>query len=302
MSALQHDLVTLRLLLAVAKAGSIARAAELESIAASAISKRISELELRVGTALFNRMPSGVRPTEAGEVMIRHASTIVANLARMDAELSEFSKGEHGDIRVLANSSSIAISLASDLIAFSHDHPDISLHLEESGSPMIVRSVSEGIADIGVYAGNVDHGELEIMPYRKIDLMLVVPMKHPLADAKEVSFSETFQYDYVGLHESNSLSRLVMTGALSENHRQRFHIRARSFETIGNLVEAGAGISILPNSHCMSYQNSKSVKCIYLTDSWSRLDINMCYRSFDQLPRSAKLLIEYCCHQTQMAC
>ena len=69
----QVDFVTLRLFVAVCEERNIARAAEREAIVASAVSKRIADLEDAIGAPLLLRHRSGVTPTPAGELLLQHA-------------------------------------------------------------------------------------------------------------------------------------------------------------------------------------------------------------------------------------
>ena len=86
------DLTSLQLFVAVCELGSIGRAAEREFIAASAVSKRLSDLEAAVDTALLYRHSRGVTLTPAGESLLHHARTVLFGLERMQGELSEYAK------------------------------------------------------------------------------------------------------------------------------------------------------------------------------------------------------------------
>ena len=105
------DLVSLRLFVAVCEESSIARAAEREFIAPSAVSKRINDLESLVGSALLQRHKWGVRATPAGEALLHHARNVLRSLEKMQGDLSEYTSGVRGHIRIFANVSSIVETL-----------------------------------------------------------------------------------------------------------------------------------------------------------------------------------------------
>ena len=73
--------------------GSIGRAAEREFLAASAISKRLSDLETAVDTALLYRHSRGVTLTPYRRGLLHHARTVLFGLERMQGELSEYAEG-----------------------------------------------------------------------------------------------------------------------------------------------------------------------------------------------------------------
>ena len=91
--ARQIDLTSLQLFVAVCELGSIGRAAEREFIAASAISKRLSDLENALGTTLLHRHARGVRLTPAGEGLLHHARAVLFGLEKMQGELAEYADG-----------------------------------------------------------------------------------------------------------------------------------------------------------------------------------------------------------------
>lgn len=80
-----HDLslLNLRLFVQVCEQRSIARVAQSEVLVASAISKRLAQLEHQVGADLFLREKRGLKPTAAGETLLEHARTILAAASHM---------------------------------------------------------------------------------------------------------------------------------------------------------------------------------------------------------------------------
>lgn len=112
------DLTSLQLFVAVCELGSIGRAAEREFIAASAVSKRLSDLEATLETPLLYRHTRGVKLTPAGESLLHHARSVLFSLEKMQAELSEYAEGVRGHVRIHANISAIVQFLPEDLGAF----------------------------------------------------------------------------------------------------------------------------------------------------------------------------------------
>ncbi|MDE2618284.1 MAG: LysR family transcriptional regulator, partial [Burkholderiales bacterium] len=113
--ARRMDLTSLQLFVAVCELGSIGRAAEREFIAASAISKRLADLETTLGTPLLYRHTRGVDLTPAGESLLHHARSVLYSLEKMQGELSEYVDGVRGHVRVHASISAIVQFLPEDL-------------------------------------------------------------------------------------------------------------------------------------------------------------------------------------------
>jgi hypothetical protein len=193
------DLTSLQLFVAVCELGSIGRAAEREFIAASAVSKRLSDLEATVDTALLYRHSRGVTLTPAGESLLHHARNVLYGLERMQGELSEYADGVRGHVRMHANMSAIVQFLPEDLGAFAREHSQIKIDLQEHLSPDVLSAVAEGTADIGICTlGNIRSSEgnqatvqltqgnvpLQYRSYRKTDWSSSCPSAMPWPSAK----------------------------------------------------------------------------------------------------------------------
>ena len=184
------DLTSLQLFVAVCESGSIGRAAEREFIAASAISKRLAELEAAVDTPLLLRHSRGVALTPAGESLLHHARAVLFGLEKMQGELSEYAEGVRGHVRIHANISAIVQFLPEDLGAFVRAHPQVKIDLQEHLSPDILRAVQEGAADVGIChaPGRGGRARTAQPPYRHDRLVLVVPQGHALAQHTAIGF------------------------------------------------------------------------------------------------------------------
>ena len=148
---MRFDLITLHLVLAIADTRSITRGAERENLALAAASKRLSDLEARLGVALFERRARGVEPTEAGRALVRHVRNLDMQLHALESEVVEFAHGIKGHLRIAANAGAISECLPPDLAAFSQAHPQIRISLEDQTSAEVQAAVAEGRADVGIF-------------------------------------------------------------------------------------------------------------------------------------------------------
>jgi DNA-binding transcriptional LysR family regulator len=178
------DFVTLKLFVAIADERSLTRAAEREHLALRRSGKRVSDLESQLGIALLYRQPKGVELTPAGHALLHHARNMMDNLEQLNADLSEFSEGVKGHVRIHANTSAVIEFLPEDLASFSRLHPQVKIDLEERVSSETIRAVREGLTDIGIFAGHVPAEDLQVFTYRHDQLVLVTPREHPLARAR----------------------------------------------------------------------------------------------------------------------
>ncbi len=287
------DLLTLKLFVAVVEQQSVAKAAEREHIAASAISKRIADLERTAQVQLFRRHRTGLEPTPAGRALLRHARVLLRDLAQMDSELGEHARGVRGNLRVFANNSAMVQYLPGDLSRFMTSHPLIHVALEEATSPVIVRAVADGIADVGIFGGNIAAPGLTVLPYRQDRLVVVVPPKHPLRKQSSVRLGAVLAHDLVGMQEGSSIDALVTKAAAELGRPVRLRIRTAGFDAIGRMVEAGLGIAIMPQLIAESYRSSLQIAVVPLHEPWALRRLDLCVQDVQSLPPAARLLVEH---------
>ena len=287
------DLLTLKLLVAVVEEQSVAKAAEREHIAASAVSKRIADLEKSAHVQLFRRHRTGLSPTPAGHALLHHARVIMRDLAQMDSELGDYARGVRGSIRLCANMSAMLEYLPDDLSGFLALHPLIRVDLEEATSPLVVRAVADGVAEIGIYGGNIPAPGLTVLPYREDRLVVVVPAKHPLRKHASVRLGAVLPYDLVGMQKGSSIDALVVKAAADLGRPMKLRIRTSGFDAIARMVQAGLGVAVMPQIVADGYRPTLKIATIALHEPWAARRLDLCVLDLPSLPAAARLLVEH---------
>ena len=289
------DLTSLQLFVAVCELGSIGRAAEREFIAASAISKRLSDLEAALNTPLLYRHARGVDLTPAGESLLHHARSVLYSLEKMQGELSEYADGIRGHVRVHANISAIVQFLPEDLGVFTQAHEAIKVDLEEHLSTEVLRAVQEGAADLGICHVASSASELQSLPYRRDRLALIVPAAHALAAHDAVDFVAALDFDHVGLHTNSSIYVAMHQAALDAQRPIRLRIHVTGLDAMCRMIDNGLGIGVMPERAFDLLQagiGSRLVR-VALNDSWAEREIRLVARDFSTLPVAARTLVNH---------
>jgi DNA-binding transcriptional LysR family regulator len=289
---LHFELVDLRLLVSIAEANSLTHGAERAHLSLPAVSKRIKHLEESLGTALFYRTSQGVTLTPPGQAFVHHAQLVLLQLERLYCDLREYVQGVKGHVRVLANTTAITEFLPPILRTYLVTHPDVSVDLKERLSVEIVRAISDGTADIGIVAGNVRTEDLQVLSYWQDRLVLATAHEHPLAQKKSIRFSETLEFDYIGLYEASALHSFLKQAADNLKKSLKLRIQVTNFEAVCRMVEANVGISVLPESAARRHAKSLAIQLIHLTDKWAVRNLRICVRDLKQLPVFARELID----------
>ncbi len=295
--ARRMDLISLQLFVAVCEAGSIGKAAEREFIAASAISKRLADLEAALDTPLLYRHARGVDLTPAGQSLLHHARNVLYGLEKMQSELGEYADGVRGHVRVHASISAIVQFLPDDLGSFVRAHPQVKIDLEEHLSGDVVRAVQEGAADLGICnASAMSAGvgsALQSRPYRHDDLVLVVPAAHALSAQAAIHFVDSLDYDHVGLHAGSSIALAMHQAAAQAGRAIRLRIRVTGLDAMCRMIDNGLGVGVMPARAFDLMRAAGALHAVRLNDPWARRDIRLIARDFATLPVTARALVDH---------
>ena len=287
------DPVSLRLFIHIVEKGSIAAAAALEHIAASAVSRRISDLEEALKTQLLARTNKGVEATAAGLALANRARGVLHEIDEIYVQMREYASGVRGHVRIMANISAIIQFLPFEIRTFLSEHPQAQIHLQEDISTSIVKAVVENVADIGIYTV-VPHGqELETFPYHVDELVVIVPENHELSGRRSVSFKETLEFDYVGLHTGSAINFQLIRMASELEKTIRMAVQVTSFDALCVMVEAGLGIGILPRAVAKRFSKGVGIKVISLDEPWAKRQLKIGVRAYAALPVAAQLLVDH---------
>lgn len=287
----QFEFTTLRFFLAVADSGSLTTAADRCNIAIGALSKRISDLEVSAGTRLFERRARGMVLTPSGQTLLKHARELTYGVERMHSDLLLYSQGIHGLLRIAAAASAVAEFLPEELRSFSKVHPGIAIDLSEGTSQKVVQSVLDGRADLGIYLEADPSADLVTYPYRRDELCVVLPQRHPLAGKGSVRFVDTLRYDHLGTQSQSSLTqKLIAEGGAD----YRVRIRVGSIDAACRMVQAGLGICIAPRRIVENYQTCFSISLVELEETWAVRQMWVGVRSKQGLSGAVQAFLRQC--------
>jgi DNA-binding transcriptional LysR family regulator len=299
--SLHFDLVDLRLMVRVAESNSLSRGTEAAHMSAPAASTRIKNIEEGLGVKLLVRTPQGVTLTPPGQAFVHHARLVLGQLEHLRSDLQEYASGIKGHLRVYANTTALGEFLPPVLRRYLLAHPDVNVDLQEHLSHDIVRAVTEGRTDIGIVAGLVRTENLQVLPYRRDRLVLVVPAAHALAGAASIGFADTLDFDHIGLHESSAIRAFLQQICEGLGRPMQQRIQVSNFEAACRMVEAAVGVAILPGSAARRHAQTMAIAIVPLADPWAERAMQICVRSLDALPAYARELVELLVQDAQVA-
>ena len=289
---MRPDLASLALFIRIAETRSITKAAQACHIALAAASRRIAQLEDQFSVQLLYRTARGVELTPAGNALLQHARILMSQVDEMRGDITDYSKGAKGTVRIQANASALAQYLPDDLASFAAAHPAIKVSLGEERSGAIVAAVQSGAADIGIVMEGAEAPGLELLDYRADTLCAVLPRKHPVK-AKSLAFAKLLDEDFVGLESNTVISQIMLEQASLAGRPLKLRVQVKSFDVVAKMIQAGLGIGILPEAAAQSFAAPMGLRLVSLTDPWATRRMYVAVRSRNSLPAPARLLAEH---------
>ncbi|MBJ9974168.1 LysR family transcriptional regulator [Pseudomonas sp. S75] len=290
---MRYDLTSLDLFITVAQERNLTRAGRIKHVAVSAISKRISELEAQIGSPLLLRNARGVELTPAGQSLLFYARQFKQTMAQLDSELSDYSRGVKGHIRVHAITSALSQFLPQDVAGFAAQYPQIKFDIEERVGSAVIRAVADGRADLGIIAEQTAAQGLETFVYRRDELTLVMPSGHALATRKSIDFKEVLEHEFVGPHLESSMNTLLTSEADKLGMILKLRIRISSFDCMCRMVSNGLGIAVLPRSVINQYLRSHKLRAVTLSEPWAQRTLMLVLRKYEAASPTLKTFIDH---------
>ncbi len=242
------DLKQLRYFVAIVQCGSITRASALLNVAQPALSLHVRNMEADLGTPLLFRTPQGVRPTEAGAILLRNARAILAQVEHAQAEIRGSAAEPAGEVR-LGLPSSISQILGVPLVLAARErYPKVGLRVAEAMSGYVLDWLRAGRVDLGLLYGLVEDRGLRSVSLLSEELVLFGPAGagDGFEDEGARPLAAVADRALVLPGPGHGLRDLLDARAAAEGARLAPRIEIDSYASIKTLVERGLGISVLP--------------------------------------------------------
>ncbi len=239
------ELSQLEVFLTVARERRFSRAAEKLYRTQSAVSQTIRKLEDELGEALFDRSSREGGLTDAGQVLLDYAERLL-NL-RNDAResLVELRELQKGKLLIAANEFT-SLYLLPVLAEFRRLHPMIKIRVQRSLGSRIPDDVLQHSAELGVLSYKPEEPRLHSVVVYLDELALVVPPRHPLASASEVSIRQLGTESFVAHIVSSPHREKVLQTFAKYKTPLHMDLELPTLQAIKQYVAIGSGVALMP--------------------------------------------------------
>lgn len=240
---MKFSLRQLEVFLATSHYQNISKAADSLAMSQSAASSALKELEQQFDLLLFDRVGKRLQLNEQGRLIRSRTEALLEQAKELEQALLQHQ--DAGPVKVgatLTIGNYLAVSILSDLL---REHPDAEVNLSVANTQNIMQQVLNYDIDIGMIEGEIQHAELDIIPWRTDDLCVFCSPKHPLAQQGEITDADIQNHRWV-LRESGSGTRQAfdraMHGILSQIP---IAVELQHTEAIKRAVGNGLGLGCL---------------------------------------------------------
>lgn len=179
----------LRYFMAVGRLGSIRRAADELNISASAIDRQILNVEADLGMPLFERLPTGLRLTAAGEIMMAAGGRWQKNLADVRAQIEDLRGLKRGHVDIAIIDALAKGYIPGAIRAIQSRYPGITIGIRVLENDRVREAIASGEADFGILFEPQSYRDLTVRAFVEVVLGFLTPAAHPFGDQREARFS-----------------------------------------------------------------------------------------------------------------
>ncbi len=256
---INFNLTELEAFVAVADNLSFQSAAGVMHISASALSRRISQLETMLGARLFDRNTRNVSLTNVGRVFLSHARAVLNELENGILRITDLATNRGGQVTIACIPSATYSFLPNVLHIFHAQYPKIRVRVIDERANPALNTVIHGEADFGInFVGTQEPG-IDFLPILSESFVLAMLRSHPLAGRQSVKWEELLDESFMSTSRDTG-NRLMLDHALAKvKNRPAAFFEAGHVTTLISMVAAGLGVAAVPRMALSAHNNPNLV-------------------------------------------
>ncbi|MEW4058658.1 LysR family transcriptional regulator [Bacillus siamensis] len=279
----------LKIFQAVARKGSISKAAESLHYVQSNVTNRIQQLERQLQTQLFYRTNRGMTLTPAGESLLKDADRILQLLYEAQKNAQEAGH-PNGPLRIGSLETAAAVHLPQFFTEYCRRYPKVQLSLSTGDTHTLVQRVLQYELDGAFVYGPVEHEDLKQFAVFQEELIVVSNVRE---DSLQNLLREPILFFAAGCSHRRKIKNILKEEAVPAHKIIEFG----TLEAIIGAVQAGLGVSFLPASAARYFKNRENLFHHQLPERFRDMNISFIYRrdlfltsAFEELLNGLKAL------------
>jgi DNA-binding transcriptional LysR family regulator len=279
----------------VARLGHMTRAAEALYVSQPSLSRAIAQLEQELGAPLFERNGRRIHLNQYGQILLRRVDFALEDLEQARREIQDLIEPEQGVVALSVLRGSGMYLLPSLLSAFRQRYPRIRFQLQQEASDATfagLRPLEEGEVDFCLCSSPQEAFEGIWQPILTDQLRLAVPAHHPLAQREQIHLTDVAQEPFIGLPAGAHFQTLIETLCRQAGFTPRVVIEVDELTTAYEMVAAGGGVALLPESIWRNLAHPAAV-ALHLAEETASWTIGLAWSENHTLSSAACLFRQY---------
>ncbi len=238
----------LRVFHSVAKHLSFTRAAEELYLTQPAVTFQIRQLEEHFNTRLFDRHHNRITMTEAGITVFNYAERILELYRETEKAINEMTGMTRGIVKLGASTTIGEYILPMILSSYHEKFPNVRIRMTVDNTRLVVRKLEDATIDVGMVEGPIRNKNIQISPCIEDELVLILPINHPLAGQSEVLMNKLKDYPFVSREEGSGTRAVIaehMTKVGINYDDLDMVLELGTTESVKAAVEGNVGFSIV---------------------------------------------------------
>jgi DNA-binding transcriptional LysR family regulator len=278
----------------VLEAGGFTKAARLLNLTQSALSHQIKTLEDQLGQQVFTRIGKRTVLTQAGEILLTYAKSVLRQLADARQALLELQDPGRGRLRLSAAGYSCYLLLPRILQEFKAEYPGVELSVAADYTGEAVQHLLEGILDVAILVAPPPVHGLVIEPLATDELCVIVAATHPWVKRRRVHWSELATQILIAYNKASQTHQLLLHRLTKEHAPPPPTMEVREAEAVMEMVKLDLGIAVLPPWVARDDLRRKRLVAVPLGRVGLKRSWAVAYLQGKQLPAYSQAFIKIC--------
>ncbi|MFT4267193.1 MAG: LysR family transcriptional regulator [Xenophilus sp.] len=256
----------LRFVEQVARAGSMRKAAENLHVASSAVNRQVLALEAELGVQLFERLPRGMRPTAAGEIVLSYVRRWEGEAQKLHHQLDELQYGAGGTVRLAATEAMVDLLLPPVFARIRQRLPRIAFDLETGDSHWVLGQVQTREADVGIAFNPPPTRGVRVVGNLRYRIHVIMTPEHPLAGASRLTLNDCAPYPVIFPSDRWLAGSVLGDAFATRADSMNVVVRTTHSSAIRTLARTGLGLAFLSPMEVAWDVERNLLKCIPLAE------------------------------------
>ena len=288
----EMDARDMEVFLSVAKHLNFTRAGKEVHLSQPSVSVRVRQLERDLGVKLFEQLGRRVTLTEAGRLLVPHASRVLAAMDDARHAVEELQGLERATIRIGASTTPGMYLVPKIIARFMRRHPKVEIHLGIEDTRRVEEGVAANEFDFGFVGGHLVGDQIDVIPWLTDEVMLVAPPGHALIRKRIVGPKDIAGEPFIFREQGSATQAAVERGLRASDLQVKAVMEMSNPEAVKQAVQGGLGLAFLSRFAVEAELKAGTLAAVRVRGLAVRRELKIVHRRDKHLSRAVRAFIQ----------